>query len=124
MADDRAGHPETIDAVTLGVTDMARSCRFYAAAGFARAFGGPDEDFTTYAVGSTFLNLQRVAAVVGGWGRFIVHVDDVDAMYRRLASAGIEPTTEPADAPWGERYFHVDDPDGHEVSFARRLPPA
>jgi uncharacterized glyoxalase superfamily protein PhnB len=29
--------------------------------------------------------------------------------------------TEPADAPWGERYFHVRDPDGHELSFARPL---
>jgi len=27
----------------------------------------------------------------------------------------------PADAPWGERYFHILDPDGHELSFARRL---
>ena len=27
----------------------------------------------------------------------------------------------PADAPWGERYFHVLDPDGHELSFARLL---
>ena len=25
------------------------------------------------------------------------------------------------DAPWGERYFHVRDPDGHELSFARLL---
>ncbi|MGH8701888.1 MAG: VOC family protein, partial [Burkholderiales bacterium] len=27
----------------------------------------------------------------------------------------------PADAPWGERYFHISDPDGHELSFARPL---
>jgi uncharacterized glyoxalase superfamily protein PhnB len=27
----------------------------------------------------------------------------------------------PSDAPWGERYFHVTDPDGHELSFARPL---
>jgi uncharacterized glyoxalase superfamily protein PhnB len=27
----------------------------------------------------------------------------------------------PSDAPWGERYFHIRDPDGHELSFARRL---
>jgi uncharacterized glyoxalase superfamily protein PhnB len=25
----------------------------------------------------------------------------------------------PRDAPWGERYFHMRDPDGHELSFAR-----
>ena len=27
----------------------------------------------------------------------------------------------PEDASWGERYFHVTDPDGHELSFAKRL---
>jgi uncharacterized glyoxalase superfamily protein PhnB len=34
---------------------------------------------------------------------------------------GVTPSTIPEDAPWGERYFHINDPDGHEVSFARRL---
>ena len=30
---------------------------------------------------------------------------------------------EPAkDAPWGERFLHVADPDGHELSFAEPLP--
>jgi uncharacterized glyoxalase superfamily protein PhnB len=27
----------------------------------------------------------------------------------------------PTDAPWGERYFHLRDPDGHELSFAKLL---
>jgi hypothetical protein len=35
--------------------------------------------------------------------------------------AGFIPETSPADAPWGERYFHIHDPDGHELSFARPL---
>ena len=26
---------------------------------------------------------------------------------------------DPRDAPWGERYFHMRDPDGHELSSAR-----
>ena len=34
---------------------------------------------------------------------------------------GVTMHAEPADAPWGERYFHVRDPDGHELSFARPL---
>ncbi|MEC7657646.1 MAG: VOC family protein, partial [Pseudomonadota bacterium] len=25
------------------------------------------------------------------------------------------------DASWGERYFHITDPDGHELSFAHPL---
>jgi hypothetical protein len=26
------------------------------------------------------------------------------------------------DASWGERFFHVTDPDGHQLSFAEVLP--
>ncbi|MDQ3972393.1 MAG: VOC family protein, partial [Thermoproteota archaeon] len=25
---------------------------------------------------------------------------------------------EPSDAPWGERYFHIQEPDGYQLSFA------
>jgi uncharacterized glyoxalase superfamily protein PhnB len=42
-------------------------------------------------------------------------------MYLRATAAGCVPAAEPADAPWGERYFHVLDPDGHELSFAKPL---
>ena len=115
------GRPESINAVTLGVTDMAASHAFYAALGFELAHGGPDAPFTSYRVGPTFLNLQAVDGVETAWGRFIVHVDDVDAVHRRALDAGLSPSMAPSDAPWGERYFHIDDPDGHEVSFARPL---
>jgi catechol 2,3-dioxygenase-like lactoylglutathione lyase family enzyme len=27
----------------------------------------------------------------------------------------------PRDASWGERYFHMSDPEGHELSFARPI---
>ena len=55
------------------------------------------------------------------WGRAIIWVADVDAVHRRAVAAGHSPETEPADAPWGERYFHLRDPDGHELSFAKPL---
>ena len=51
----------------------------------------------------------------------IFHVSDVDAFHRRALEQGLAPTTTPGDAPWGERYFHISDPDGHELSFARPL---
>ena len=115
------GRPESINAVTVGVTDMTASCAFYGALGFETVHGGADSPFTSYGVGPTFLNLQLVESVETAWGRFIVHVDDVDAMHERAVTAGLRPTMLPSDAPWGERYFHIADPDGHEVSFARRL---
>jgi predicted enzyme related to lactoylglutathione lyase len=117
------GPVERISAVTLHTSDMGRAVTFYEALGFERLFGGYDADFTSFAAGSGFLNLQlepgRGRQPV--WGRVIFWVDDVDAMYRRAAGAGYEAPTEPADAPWGERYFHLLDPDGHELSFAKRL---
>lgn len=116
-----AGRPESLSAVTIGVTDMGASCAFYGALGFEVVHGGPDAAFTSYAVGPGFLNLQLVERTEVRWGRFIVHVDDVDAMHERALAAGLTPSMPPSDAPWGERYFHIDDPDGHEVSFARPL---
>ena len=116
-----AGRPESLSAVTIGVTDMDASCAFYDALGFETVHGGPGTAFTSYAIGHGFLNLQLVDETEAGWGRFIVHVDDVDAMHARAVAAGLTPSMTPTDAPWGERYFHIDDPDGHEVSFARLL---
>jgi hypothetical protein len=55
------------------------------------------------------------------WGRIIFYVDDVDALYHRAIAAGYQPSTVPRDAEWGERYFHLTDLDGHELSFARPL---
>jgi uncharacterized glyoxalase superfamily protein PhnB len=48
-------------------------------------------------------------------------VSDVDTLYAQALDHGIRPDTTPRDAEWGERYFHVTDPDGHELSFARPL---
>jgi len=116
---------EMINAVTLVTADMARSFAFYDALGFDVVVGGPDASFTTYRAGDGFLNLQldREHAPVGGiWGRVIFWVADVDAMHARARDHGFAPETVPADAPWGERYFHLRDPDGHELSFARPVP--
>ncbi|MGH8987342.1 MAG: VOC family protein [Acidimicrobiales bacterium] len=109
--------------MTLATVDMARATSFYDALGFVRSHGGPTADFTTYCVGDGYLNLQvdPRRPHPAGWGRVIVWVDDVDAMYRRASGAGMAPSSAPEDAPWGERYFHLRDPDDHELSFAKRL---
>ena len=114
---------ESISAVTLAVTDMGRSVRFYEALGFERLYGGEEAAFTSYRVGGGYLNLGARSDLpdVRGWGRPIFHVADVDAMHDRAIEAGLQPEFEPRDAPWGERYFHLRDPDGHELSFARPL---
>jgi uncharacterized glyoxalase superfamily protein PhnB len=54
-------------------------------------------------------------------GRAIFRVSDVDALYVNGVEKGYRPDTTPRDAEWGERFFHLTDPDGHELSFARLL---
>lgn len=115
---------ECISAVTLLTADMTASTKFYGALGFHLLYGGPDEAFTSFRAGAGYLNVQLGPAYSGGpdgWGRIVLWVDDVDVMYRRAVAAGLEPQMPPSDAPWGERYFHIRDPDGHELSFARPL---
>jgi catechol 2,3-dioxygenase-like lactoylglutathione lyase family enzyme len=113
---------EAISAITLATSDMARSVRFYEALGFARTFGGANATFTSFAFGNSFLNLiAETRGPIRWWGRVIIHVSDVDAMYRKALAAGLTPEFAPSDAPWGERYFHIADPDGHELSFAKVL---
>jgi catechol 2,3-dioxygenase-like lactoylglutathione lyase family enzyme len=119
------GPLERISALTLKTADMDRSVGFYEDLGFGRLYGGRGSEFTSFAVGDGYLNIQLDRDYRPGpvWGRAIFFVDDVDAMYRRAVAAGHRPETAPADAPWGERYFQVRDPDGHELSFAHPLAP-
>jgi hypothetical protein len=67
--------------------------------------------------GIRFLNLEHGNAGIQ-WGRLIFHVSDVDRFWAYLMEKGFYPDS-PHDASWGERYFHMPDPDGHELSFAR-----
>jgi catechol 2,3-dioxygenase-like lactoylglutathione lyase family enzyme len=124
---DDAGEPvESISAVTLLTARMADAVTFYEALGLHMLYGGPDASFTSFRVGTGYLNLQLDTAWSprgSCWGRVVLWVDDVDAMHRRALEAGFTPETSPMDASWGERYFHIRDPDGHELSFARPLVP-
>ena len=112
---------ESINAVTLATQSMAKSVEFYRSLGFELASGGPQAEFTTFRVGGQYLNIIATPEEPSWWGRIIFWVSDVDRMYRRALEAGRSPEAPPCDADWGERYFHLRDPDGHELSFARRL---
>ncbi len=65
------------------------------------------------------LNLEQGRSATR-WGRMIFYVADVDAFWRYLREKGFRPES-PRDASWGERYFHMCDPDGHELAFAYPL---
>jgi catechol 2,3-dioxygenase-like lactoylglutathione lyase family enzyme len=115
---------QSISAVTLLTIDMDKAVTFYHALGFHTLYGGSQSTFTSFRVGAGYLNLQLDPAEPARraiWGRVVFWVDDVDVMYQRALEAGFVPECAPADAPWRERYFHIHDPDGHELSFARPL---
>jgi catechol 2,3-dioxygenase-like lactoylglutathione lyase family enzyme len=118
-------HAESISAITLITADMAASVAFYGVLGSEVVFGGVDASFTTLKLNDgQFLNLQLDPTWVRPeriWGRFILWVDNVDSVYDAFVASGFAPLMAPSDAVWGERYFHVTDPAGHEISIARRL---
>ena len=114
-----------LSAITLATHDMARSVAFYEALGFVLTFGGPNARFTSLRGGASYVNLTVVSTgiTLSWWGRVIFHVDDVDQLHRQAVAAGFVPAFAPRDGSWGERYFHIADPDGHELSFAKPLRP-
>ena len=122
MAVKTTGIIRGISAVTFAVRDMVCSIEFYEKLGFELVYGGGDAGFSSLRAGEAFVNLAtRSEYQQRWWGRVIFRVDSVDAHYQALREQGLEPQS-PRDASWGERFFHVTDPDGHELSFAEPLP--
>jgi catechol 2,3-dioxygenase-like lactoylglutathione lyase family enzyme len=128
-----------ISAVTLIIKNMKRSCDFYSnIPGFRLAYGGSSDDsFTTFEIGGDmpkmYLNLELATNRKSEhdtspkyFGRVIFHTDNVDKLYSYFKSNEeiakiILFENEPTDAPWGERYFHIFEPDGYQLSFAEPL---
>jgi len=137
-----------ISAVTLIIENMERSCRFYSQLpGSKLIYGGSSNDtFTTFEIGKESiskmcLNLELDKVVTNNnyehhqhkrhdernqrqyFGRIIFHTEDVDKLYSYLKSKKsisniISFENKPANAAWGERYFHIREPDGYQLSFA------
>ncbi len=126
-----------ISAVTLLINDMQRSCRFYSRIpGFNLIYGGSDDEpFTTFEIGNNsniYLNLeQHKHTNIQERGskndiKIILYTENVDKLYSyfkndKKISKLISLENEPKDACWGERYFHIRDPDGHLLSFAMTI---
>lgn len=115
----------------LYAKDVESVAGFYVRLGFEEHFRLADE---TGAAG--FIALQRESAELGvtaeasprmlagvdpGPGprhEFFVYVDDVDAAFSELRTAGVMSLRDPADMPWGERLAFVEDPEGNVVTLA------
>jgi len=114
---------ERISAITLRVENMRASVRFYRGVlGLEITYGGEEAYFSSFRTNDSkdpILNLEQGKPATE-WGRVIFYVVDVDALWAYLKERGFYPER-PRDATWGERYFHMPDPDGHELSFARPI---
>jgi len=114
---------ERISAVTLRVANMGASVRFYRdVLGLEIIYGGEESYFSSLRTKdgkNPILNLEQGNPATE-WGRVIFYVVDVDAFWAYLKERGFDPER-PRDGSWGERYFHMPDPDGHELSFARPI---
>jgi catechol 2,3-dioxygenase-like lactoylglutathione lyase family enzyme len=114
---------ERISAITIKVNDMAKSVHFYnKLLGLKIFYGGEKAYFSslqTPGAKDPILNLAQ-GQVTRDWGRIIFHVEDVDKFWTYLKEKEFNPDR-PRDATWGERYFHLQDPDGHELSLAQPI---
>src|SRR6516164_1531079 len=114
---------ESISAITVATHDMPRAVRFYRMLGFEVIFGRDEDAFTSFRAGRSDLNLiaQPAERTWSWWGRVTLSPSDDDSQHASAVAAGYRPDTAPRDAEWGERFFHLTDPEGHELSFAKPL---
>src|SRR5438105_6507364 len=94
---------ERISAVTFRVSNMKASVQFYRdVLGMEVLYGGEGAFFSSLrarGAESAILNLEQ-GKPVDGWGRLIVHVAEVDAIWIRFKELGFKPE-KPRNASWG-----------------------
>lgn len=120
--------PHTIDIV---VADMGASMKFYRTLGLPAPEDHDAEDQVQVVTpGGATLGFVTEALMKGhnpAWvqpiGQRVTFAcrcdsaDEVNATYARVVAAGYEGRQEPWDAPWGQRYAMVGDPDGNRVDL-------
>jgi uncharacterized glyoxalase superfamily protein PhnB len=120
--------PHTIDIV---VADMTAAMAFYRTLGLPAPEVTPDEAQVQVATpGGTNLGFLTEALVKGHNPHWVQPVgqrvtfacrcdsaEEVDQAYARVVAAGYEGRQEPWDAPWGQRYAILADPDGNRVDL-------
>ncbi|GAB4081668.1 glyoxalase [Modestobacter muralis] len=119
-----------ISAVSVSATDLRRAVAFYELLGFTFPPVEDGEQHVETAPGrgaqlmidsvEMLTELLGEAPRPGTGSAFAVRCADpaeVDAVAARVATAGHTVLMEPWDAPWGQRYATVADPDGYAVDL-------
>ena len=122
---------KNIFATTLVVEDLESTKKFYQEV-FELPIDFEDPNSAVFNFGNTLINLLKIteapelmnpARVANPEDRaravFTIHVDDVDAMYEKLAKRGVKLLNGPIDRPWGIRTASFYDPAGHIWEIAK-----
>lgn len=119
--------PHTIDIV---VADLEASLKFYRILGLPAPDGSGEDQVQVETPGGTTIGFVTERTMRGHDPHWVApvgqrvtfacrcdSVDEVDATYARVTGAGYRGRQEPWDAPWGQRYAMLDDPDGNRVDL-------
>jgi uncharacterized glyoxalase superfamily protein PhnB len=68
--------------------------------------------------GAHYQNPKRLGRVTQS---LYVRVEDADRLFAKAVAAGAKVLEQPADQPYGDRRFGVEDPEGHHWYFAQTL---
>jgi predicted enzyme related to lactoylglutathione lyase len=122
-----------IAAVAVSATDVPRAVAFYELLGFRFPPLEPDTRHIEAEAGVRLM-IDEAAfltelhgepprpANIAGFALLFGTPVEVDETAGRVASAGHAVVTQPYDAPWGQRYATVADPDGFRVDLFALLP--
>jgi uncharacterized protein len=119
---------QRLSMITLGVTDVERSLKFYEALGWQ---GSTENDIVFFQAGGMIIALWDRAKLAedsgvsdkGGTSGFTLALNvrspgEADAVAEEVRSAGGTVTREPAETFWGGYSFAFTDPDGHPWEVA------
>lgn len=128
---------ESLQSVVLEIVsrDVEQSLEFYRLLGLAVPEPrGPHVEVALPGGNTLAFDTEEViAGMHPGWtppagpGRMAIAFglgtpEEVDAVFERLTAAGHPGSLQPFDAPWGQRYATVEDPDGTSVDLFAALP--
>ena len=112
----------TLNHVSIGVSDVEASARFYQALLGLDVVSRPGNGGINLGLGDGFLGLYDIPASVGSAHHFCLGVDDYDpdAIAGRLDAAGLQPRVDrnPANRTSGGDQLYFNDPDGAVVQLS------
>ncbi|MET0418754.1 MAG: VOC family protein [Actinoplanes sp.] len=120
----------TFSAIGIAVADMPTSLAFYRRLGLefpagadqaphaeTEIAGGIRLMWDTHASLKSFDPSYEPDPPGGGWAFLCADPAEVDSVHAELVAAGAPSFRDPWDAPWGQRYAQVRDPDGNVIDL-------